>query len=522
MSAASRPEVGSILNFRATGRMRMGHVAVVSNVVDSRTIEIDQANWGGRRAASATTSPSSTSRPANDWTAGPGRARPHRRLRQRLPDLRLHLRPPRQRHDGRQRRRRPRPPRPPSPSPPRRRPKRSPRPPTTTAAAPRASYRRHFARHARFFGQRHRLPRARPGRVRSGTRPPPPPHLASRQRLALASFLALGTRSEADVRARPGLPCRPRPAAAASTDLAAAWRHSAGRRSTASTGRSTISTRSPPATSTPRCASSDPARRRQPYVRRSRRALQPGRQFPPPHGVRRGDRILMLLGNVQPLWEVMLAAMKLGAVVIPATTMLTEDDLRDRLARGRVRHVIAAGELAPALRPARRRLHPHRRRRRAGLASTIAESAGASATVRARRARRGPPTRCCCISPPAPPRSRSSCCTAIRAIRSAIFRTMYWIGLQPGDVHLNISSPGWAKHAWSSVFAPWNAGRHHRDPQPAPLRRQAPAAHAGRMRASPRSARRRRSGACWCRRIWPRPRCICARRSLPASRSTPR
>jgi acetyl-CoA synthetase len=35
--------------------------------------------------------------------------------------------------------------------------------------------------------------------------------------------------------------------------------------------------------------------------------------------------------------------------------------------------------------------------------------------------------------------------------------TMYWIGLEPGDVHLNISSPGWAKHAWSNVFAPWNA-----------------------------------------------------------------
>jgi acetyl-CoA synthetase len=36
--------------------------------------------------------------------------------------------------------------------------------------------------------------------------------------------------------------------------------------------------------------------------------------------------------------------------------------------------------------------------------------------------------------------------------------TMYWIGLQPGDVHWNISSPGWAKHAWSCFFAPWNAG----------------------------------------------------------------
>ncbi len=36
--------------------------------------------------------------------------------------------------------------------------------------------------------------------------------------------------------------------------------------------------------------------------------------------------------------------------------------------------------------------------------------------------------------------------------------TMYWLGLRPGDVHLNISSPGWAKHAWSNVYAPWNAG----------------------------------------------------------------
>jgi acetyl-CoA synthetase len=35
---------------------------------------------------------------------------------------------------------------------------------------------------------------------------------------------------------------------------------------------------------------------------------------------------------------------------------------------------------------------------------------------------------------------------------------MYWIGLQPVDIHLNISSPGWAKHAWSCFFAPWNAG----------------------------------------------------------------
>src|SRR3981081_305663 len=51
-------------------------------------------------------------------------------------------------------------------------------------------------------------------------------------------------------------------------------------------------------------------------------------------GLKRGDHLLLLLGNVIPLWETMLAAMKLGVVVIPATTLLTPDELRDRLHRG--------------------------------------------------------------------------------------------------------------------------------------------------------------------------------------------
>src|SRR3954452_17723968 len=58
-------------------------------------------------------------------------------------------------------------------------------------------------------------------------------------------------------------------------------------------------------------------------------------------GVRRGDRILLMLPNVPPLWQTMLAAMKLGAVVIPATTLLVGDELRDRLERGGARFVIA-------------------------------------------------------------------------------------------------------------------------------------------------------------------------------------
>src|SRR5260370_5282146 len=63
-------------------------------------------------------------------------------------------------------------------------------------------------------------------------------------------------------------------------------------------------------------------------------------------GVKRGERILLMLGNVAPLWETMLAAMKLGAFVIPATTLLMQADLLDRFQRGRVRYVIAgAGEV---------------------------------------------------------------------------------------------------------------------------------------------------------------------------------
>src|SRR3989440_5202295 len=58
-------------------------------------------------------------------------------------------------------------------------------------------------------------------------------------------------------------------------------------------------------------------------------------------GLKRGDHLLLLLGNVVPLWETMLAAMKLGVVVIPATTLLTPDELRDRLDRGKARAVVA-------------------------------------------------------------------------------------------------------------------------------------------------------------------------------------
>src|SRR5699024_2809708 len=63
-------------------------------------------------------------------------------------------------------------------------------------------------------------------------------------------------------------------------------------------------------------------------------------------GMRRGDTLLLMLDNVAPLWETMLACMKLGVIMIPATTLLSAGDLRDRLQRGSVTHVVAGAEFA--------------------------------------------------------------------------------------------------------------------------------------------------------------------------------
>src|ERR1700687_4963573 len=59
-------------------------------------------------------------------------------------------------------------------------------------------------------------------------------------------------------------------------------------------------------------------------------------------GLKRGDHLLLLLGNVIPLRETMLAAMKLGVVVLRDTSLFRPDELRDRLDRGRAKVVVAS------------------------------------------------------------------------------------------------------------------------------------------------------------------------------------
>jgi acetyl-CoA synthetase len=178
-------------------------------------------------------------------------------------------------------------------------------------------------------------------------------------------------------------------------------------------------------------------------------------------GLKRGDHLLLLLGNVVPLWETMLAAIKLGVVVIPATTLLTPDELRDRLDRGRAKVVVASQEQVAKF---------------AGLGGDQlirivigAASPEHAGWLRYEKAAEFPET----FAPDGPTHQddpmllyfTSGTTAKPKLVRHSqrsypvgALSTMYWLGLQPGDIHLNISSPGWAKHAWSCLFAPWNAG----------------------------------------------------------------
>ena len=175
-------------------------------------------------------------------------------------------------------------------------------------------------------------------------------------------------------------------------------------------------------------------------------------------GVRGGDRLLLMLGNVTPLWVTMLAATKIGAVLIPSSTLLGREELADRLERGAVRVVVTSSDLTSSLAdlPAvdiRIAVGPPVE----GWTS-YDESVGTESTDFApeRPTPAGDPlflyfTSGTTSKPKLVEHSHAS-------YPIGHLSTMFWMGVQPGDVHLNVSSPGWGKHAWSNFFGPWNAG----------------------------------------------------------------
>ena len=174
------------------------------------------------------------------------------------------------------------------------------------------------------------------------------------------------------------------------------------------------------------------------------------------HGVGHGDRMLVMLPSCVALWEVMLAAIRLGAVIIPATTLLERDDLRDRLERGGVRAVITEAALTgrfASLAGAPVRIAT------GGLVSGWIPYAHSGEAGRSFPASETRADDLLLLYYTSGTTARPKLVAHTHATYPiGHLTTMYWLGLQPGDVHLNLSSPGWAKHAWSSLFAPWNAG----------------------------------------------------------------
>ncbi|CAB3772995.1 AMP-binding protein [Paraburkholderia humisilvae] len=172
--------------------------------------------------------------------------------------------------------------------------------------------------------------------------------------------------------------------------------------------------------------------------------------------VGRGDRLLLMLPNRVELWDVMLAAIKLGAIVLPATTQLSADDVRDRVQLGGANvAIVDSAELAKFDALDARLTRISVGTPRDGW-TDIAAAYDSSPS----------------FTPDGPTRATDPMLlyfTSGTTSRPKLVEhthesypvghlsTMYWIGLQPGDIHWNISSPGWAKHAWSCFFAPWNA-----------------------------------------------------------------
>ena len=192
-------------------------------------------------------------------------------------------------------------------------------------------------------------------------------------------------------------------------------------------------------------------------VRADVRPLEPGRQLAPRarrasaaiascHARQRGAA----LGNHA-------RAIKLGAVLIPASNLLTPEDLRDRMSRGEVKHVIAGAANTGKFADARRRLHPCVRRHADRRLEELRRFDGGPADYAPDGATKASDPLILYFTSGTTSKPKLVLHTH-QSYPVGHLSTMYWIGIRPNDIHLNISSPGWAKHAWSCFFAPWNAG----------------------------------------------------------------
>jgi acetyl-CoA synthetase len=173
-------------------------------------------------------------------------------------------------------------------------------------------------------------------------------------------------------------------------------------------------------------------------------------------GLRRGQRVLLLLDDQLAFCETMLAVMKLGAVLVLVRATMATAEVNEVIGRTGPAVIIAAAHLTDALPAAM----PHATRICVGEKvpgwHAYTDAYLERRSFRADGATAADDPLLIYITPSSrTDRIRMICHTHAHPIGT--LPGTYWSGLLPGDVHVAVTLPGSAEHAWSSFFEPFNA-----------------------------------------------------------------
>jgi acetyl-CoA synthetase/medium-chain acyl-CoA synthetase len=177
-------------------------------------------------------------------------------------------------------------------------------------------------------------------------------------------------------------------------------------------------------------------------------------------GIKKGDKVIVMLPNIPEWWEIMLALMRINAIAIPATTLLTSKDIEYRLSATDIKAIITTDEDAPKVEDAIRNLSTIPILiiigKRPEWIDYIEERNSADAFEGERAFFDEPALIYFTSGTTGPPKMVLH--THASYPLAHMLTGKYWLDLRPGDIHWNLSDTGWAKAAWSSLFGPWHMG----------------------------------------------------------------